>query len=151
MKKISDVNEALVYILRRLYDAENVMRDAIQKCSEHARSELLKVELLEYAESARSKIIKLERSFNYLMKEPTGEKNAIIRKMINDTHEMLAITKSDETRDIMLLACMQSIIQYKVSGYRTSLALAVELQLDAVADFLHEIIEWEKKTERAFS
>lgn len=151
MKKISNLNDALTFLLRRLYDAEGMLKDAIMKCSKNVKSEMLKAELIDYADSTRNKIIKLERVFNYLMKEPGGEKNVIIRKMINDTHEMLKIVTSEETRDVMLLSCIQSINQYKMAGYRTSLAFSIELQLDTVADLLHEIVEWEKKSERVFN
>lgn len=151
MKKISNLNDALTFLLRRLYDAEGMLKDSIQKCSKNVKSEMLKAELLDYAETTRNKIIKLERAFNYLMKEPAGEKNVILRKMISDTHDMLKIVTSDETRDVMLLSCIQSINQYKMAGYRTALAFSIELQLDTVADFLHEIVEWERKSERVFS
>lgn len=151
MKRISNLNDALTYLLRRLYDAEGMLKDAIQKCSKHVKSEMLKAELMDYADSSRNKIIKLERAFNYLMKEPAGEKNVILRKMISDTQDMLKIVTTDETRDVMLLSCIQSINQYKMAGYRTALAFSIELQLDSVVDFLHEMVEWERKAERVFS
>jgi ferritin-like metal-binding protein YciE len=151
MKKLTNVNEALVFLLKRQYDAECLLKDALQACSKNVKSAMLKAELQDYGEASRHKIIKLERAFNYLMTEPTGEKNIIMRKMITETHAMLEMTKSDETRDVMILSCVQGINQYKIAIYRAALALAIEMQLDQVTEFLNEIIEWERKTATVFN
>jgi ferritin-like metal-binding protein YciE len=151
MKKLANVNDALVFLLKRQYDAECNLKDALTNCSKKVKSSLLKGELEDYGEISRHKIIKLERVFNYLMTEPTGEKNIIIRKMIAETHTMLDISKSDETRDVMILSCVQGINQYKIAIYRAALALAIELQLDQVTELINEIIEWERKAATVFN
>jgi ferritin-like metal-binding protein YciE len=151
MKKLANVNDALVFLLKRQYDAECTLKDALTNCSKKVKSSLLKAELEDYGEISRHKIIKLERVFNYLMTEPTGEKNIIIRKMITETHTMLDITKSDETRDVMILSCVQGINQYKIAIYRAALALSIELQLDQVTELINEIIEWERKAATVFN
>ena len=151
MKKIANLDDALLYQLRQLYDGEKALADAIPKCSKKVKSIILKDELSAYLDSTQDKMLKLDRAFSYLMNEPTGGRNSVIRKMIADTHDMLSITASDETRDAVLLACIQSINNYKIAGYRTSAAFAIDLQLEAVPDLLLEILQWERETDRVLT
>jgi len=151
MKKIATLNEALTYQLKGLYDAEIALQKAIPECVLHVKSVQLKSTLHKYEESTNDKILKLERAFNYLMTDPKGRRNAVLRRMINDTHEILDLTSSEKLKEVMLASCFQSLNQYKMANYKTSLAISVELQLEIVSDLLHEILVWEKGTSDALS
>lgn len=145
MKKLSNLHEALVFQLRGLYNAERKLQKSIPPCSTHITSGTLKVEIDTYNQSSGDKLIKLERAFNYLMEEPKGRKNKVMREMIGDTRYILNLAPTDEMRDVVLAACIQNINHYKIAGYKTALAFAIELELSTVADLLHEILEWEKE------
>jgi ferritin-like metal-binding protein YciE len=148
---LSNLNEALAFQLKGLYDAEKKLQKAIPPCSKNIASPLLKETIDKYYESSGDKIIKLERAFNYLMTEPTGRKNEVMEKMIEDTHHVLKYAATEQMRDVVLISCIQNINHYKISGYRTALAFAIELELTTVSDLLHEILEWENQAARSLA
>lgn len=151
MKSINNLNDALIYLLKELHDGEAVLQQAIPSCSKNVMSDTLKNELNRYKEDSVDKVLKLERVFNYLMDQPTGKRNAVMRRMINDTHNMLDTTSSAEVKDIILASCIQSINCYKIAGLRTAIAFAIELQLETVPDLLQDILEAEKQTSYAMN
>lgn len=152
MKTTPDnLTEALIYQLRGLYDAEKNLQKAVVKCLETVTSKKLKAEIANYAESTQNKLIKLERVFNYLMDEPEGRKNGAVNKMIEDTHELLKCIVNNDLRDSMMIACIQNINHFKIAGYGTARAFALELNLETPAELLSDILRWEKETDRALT
>lgn len=151
-KKLTTLNEVLAYQLEGMYDAEKKLQYAIPICSETIRlNTVLKQEIKKYGELATDKRTKLKRIFSYLLVEPFGRKNKMIDTLLKDTHEMLSYASTDHLRETILIACIQSINHYKIAGYRTALAFAIELNLETVADLLHEILQWEKETDSALT
>ncbi|WP_276370247.1 DUF892 family protein [Chryseolinea sp. H1M3-3] len=146
MKRLSNLNEVLAFQLEGLYDAEKKLQHAIPACSEGVTLNVLKDIINKYGEQAAEKRTKLKRTFGYLLVEPFKRKNKVIDTMLKDTHYMLEHAASDSLRQVVLLACFQSINHYKMAGYNAALAFAIKLNLDTVSDLLHEILEWEKET-----
>jgi ferritin-like metal-binding protein YciE len=145
MKKLTTLNEVLTFHLEGMYDAEKKTT-----CDNglHRRSKI------EYTQSGNQKIwragrgkrTKLKRIFSYLLVQPFKRKNNVIDSLLKDTHDLLNYAATDHLREAVLLACIQSINHYKIAGYNTALAFAIDLNLDTVADLLHEILVWEKET-----
>lgn len=147
MRTIKNLSDALAELLRGLFDGERALEKAIEECSMKAASHTLRKKLENHAQGTCDKILKLERVFNYLLTSPTGKRNYVVRKMINETRMLMRATSDDSIRDIMLVSCLQSISNYKISGYQTALALALDEDLGNVADLLQEILEEEIETE----
>ena len=68
--------------------------------------------------------------------------------MLEETHDMLEYASTNSIRDAVMIGCIQTINHYKIAGYGTALAFAVDVKLNTVSDLLHEILEWEKETDR---
>lgn len=152
MKKgLSNLQEALGYQLKNLYDAEKKIQKALPECSEKATNPSLQKELKAYLECTFDKISKLERVFNYLVDSPTGRENLIMDKMLEDTHHILKVASSDPLRDVLITSCFQNIIHYKIAGYGSTHAMAMELDLRTVTDLLHEVLMWEKQSDQALT
>lgn len=153
MKKISLTNltDALVFLLKGLYDAERKLQKAIPPCSGGIHCESVKRVVDNYYDSTGNKILKLERVFNYLMTEPHGRSHEVMEKMIADTNHILGCAASDRMRDVILLTCIQNINYYKIAGYRNALLFSVEIGLENVSDLLTDILEWETEASREFA
>lgn len=145
---LTNLQEALTFQLKGLYDAEKQLKEAIPKCGLKASSISLRNELNNYAESIDDKLLKLERIFSYLMEEPTGRSNKIMKEFLKDTHHMLEYASGDRIRDVLIISCIQNINHYKISGYGTAQSIAMELEIATIPDLLHEILNWEKQTDR---
>lgn len=142
---ISNLTEALAYQLNDLYDAEKKLQEAIPSCLDKVKSPSLKQELKQYGESCRDKLAKLERVYNYLMKEPGDNRSKVMDKLIENTKGMLASSMTNEMKDVMLTACLHTINHYKIAGYSTALIFAEQLELDKAVDLLSEILGWERE------
>lgn len=147
---LTNLTDALVFLMRGLYDAELKLQKAIPPCSSGIESGPVKRVVDNYYDSAGNKILKLERVFNYLMAEPHGRSHEVMEKMIADTNHILRYA-SDRIRDVILLTCIQNINHYKIAGYRNALLFSVELGLDNVTDLLTDILEWETEASREFA
>ncbi len=148
---LTNLTDALVFLLKGLYDAERKLQKAIPPCSDGIKSESLRRVVDNYYDSAGNKILKLERVFNYLMTEPQGRSHDVMEKMIDHTHRLLRAAANDRIRDVILLTCIQNINYYKIAGYRNALLFSVELGLDNVSDLLTDILEWETEASREFA
>jgi ferritin-like metal-binding protein YciE len=148
---ISNLHDALTYLMKGLYDAEKKLQRAIPPCSRNITADSLRVAVDAYYESSTDKLLKLDRVFNYLMTEPTGRKNEVMEKMIEDTHDLLKCATTDEMRDVILTSCIQNINYYKISGYRTAMVFALELGLDPVVELINDILTWEREASLKFT
>ena len=141
--KIKTLHDALVYELQGLYDAERKLKEYLNKCSTEKMSKELRTQIQRYTDSTDSKLLNLERVFNYLMQEPIIRKNEVINHFLQETHYLLTHTFSRDIRDILMATCIQSINSYKIRCYKTAYLFAIELELETAADLLEQILEWE--------
>lgn len=145
-KKINTIQDALAYQVKGLVYAETKVRSEFEACRAQITSADVKTEVQKYINSTDNKLLKLERTFNYLMQEFASRKNAVITKLIEETQYMLSNTPSAHLKDILMVACIQNINAYKIASYRSAYLFAVELELDPVADLLQQILDWEVET-----
>lgn len=150
-KTIVTLQDALSYQLQGLRYTEAKVKSEFSICAYQITSSELRHEIQKYTDNADNKILKLERIFNYLMQEPGSRKNEVIVKLMDETHQMLAYTISPHLKDILMVGCIQSINSYKISSYKTSYLIAVELELDTACDLLQQILEWELETAKALN
>lgn len=146
MKTINSLSDALAFLLQGLYFTETKLKESFPWCCSEVSSINIRTEINIYANNADDKLLKLERIFNYLMKEPLTRDNNVMNELMNETHKMIAATTSSYLKDIVSIGCIQNINAYKISNYRSAYMIAVELELDTVTDLLQQILEWEIET-----
>jgi ferritin-like metal-binding protein YciE len=150
-RTINSLQDAFAYQLQGLFYAETKVRDEFNACSHQITSSELKAAIKEYIDNADSRLLKLERVFNYLMEETATRKNEVIIKLIEETHHILKYTMSSHLKDILLVGCIQNINAYKISSYKSAYLFAVELELDTATDLIQQILEWELEAAKAFN
>lgn len=143
MKTISSLNDALAYLIDGLYFTEKKLKEEFPSCCCKISSTKVKGSIERYLESTGDKILKLERVFNYLMKEPISRRNQVINLLVEETSKLKDLTSSAQLADILTIGCVQNINAYKIAGYRSAYLFAVELELDTASDLLQQILEWE--------
>lgn len=143
---IHTLQDALAFSLQGLLYTEKKVKEEFRSCSHQISSEALKVEIRNYIDTERSKLLKLDRIFNYLMQEPMPRKNEIINRLIDETHQLLSYANTPHLKDILMISCIMNINAYKISSYRTAYLFSIELELDTASDLLQQILEWELET-----
>ena len=73
--KITSLNDALAFLLQGLYFTEKRLKEECPACCSEITSRKIRSEIENYTGSADTKMLKLERVFNYLMEEPLSRKN----------------------------------------------------------------------------
>ena len=147
MKELTCVNEFLAFHLEGMYDGEKKLQHHLPAISEGVRHKGLIEEIDNYIERAAEKRSKLKRIFTYLLVPPFKRKNKVVDSLFKEAHEALQHACGDNVRDAVTIVLVQSINHYNIANYSTALAFAIELNLEVAADLLHEILEWEKKTD----
>jgi ferritin-like metal-binding protein YciE len=142
-KTIKTLQDALTYQVQGLLYAEQKIGEAFKTCSHHLGSEDVKDALEDYVDNAGNVTIKLDRIFNYLLIEPIARKNEVILTMIEETQFLLTYTAHQHLKDILMIGCIKNINAYKTVNLQNCYLMAVELELDTVADLLQQILEWE--------
>lgn len=145
-KQLTTLNEGLAYLLSTMYEAENRVREKLEGLADCATDPALEREANYYREIASSKIIKLERIFNYLMQDPYYRPNEVVEKLLEEAERVAKETRSTRLRNILLTGSLKALNNYKLSVYNTAKLMAVELEIETVTDLLAEILEWEKQT-----
>jgi ferritin-like metal-binding protein YciE len=146
--KIKSLNDALAYQLEGLYYAESKLAKQFPALQGRIISKRLQDVISTYTDSAPNKMLKLERVFNYLMKEPGRRTNKVLDELMVEPILMLESGTSDHLTDILTLGCIQNINAYKIASYRSAYLVAVELELDTAADLLQQVLEWEFEISR---
>lgn len=151
MKKINSVQDALAFLLDGLYYTEVKLKDEFRGCCKKISSPHLIIEIDQYASNCENNILKLERIFNYLMQEPVLIKNGVVDQLMDNTHQVLSSVKNPYLRDILTIGCIQNVNAFKIASYRSAYMLAVELELDTVADLIQQMLEREAAETSAIS
>jgi ferritin-like metal-binding protein YciE len=148
--KIQTIEDAFVFQLQQLIYTESKIKEGLFQIP-GTTSPRLKDEIREYGESSYSKLLKLERIFNYLMREPNGRKNLLVSQILQETTEALDLTSASPIKDIIIVNAFKSINACKVSCYKSAYIYSVELELDTPSDLLQQILEWEVNSGKALA
>ena len=149
--RIHTIEDALAFQLQGLYYSEARIVSEFKVRTYEFGSESLNNKIKGYTNSASEKTLKIERIFNYLMKEPLSRKNEVIDAMIHEMHLMLRASTDTGLKNTLVISCFQNINAYKISCYKTAYRLAEELAIDSVCDLLQQILELEYQTTEALS
>jgi ferritin-like metal-binding protein YciE len=150
-KEITKLEDVLALELQNLYNGELSLKEKLEKIIPDTDHGPLQEILKKYAESSTNKRLKLDRMFSYLMVVPVSHSNVIMNKLVDEAIQRTKHSLSDKIKALVLISGLQKINCFKMTAYRTALMYALEVELDTVADLLHEIIEWERKTDKSLA
>ena len=149
--KIQTIEDAFVFTLQQLTYLEEEIRQGLFRREIQATSSRLRQEISDYEQSAHSKLLKLERIFNYLMREPHCRKTALVNHVVEETGAVLEATQVCHVKDILITNGFKCINACKINAYKTAYLYSVELELDTPSDLLQEMLEWEITTGKNFT
>lgn len=150
-KHFHTLNDALAFQLSSMYDAERKIQQGMAQFCDYTNFIHLQNEIEKYIEQSSNKISKLERIFNYLMEEPTGNTNNIVGMMLQEIAANMKNAGSPRLRDLMLTSSFLAMNHYKLGIYTCAEVIALELEVETVSDLLREIVNWEKETSKSLS
>ena len=148
---IVNLNDALAAYLQKMRCVEKSFKMDYHDSLKELSSVEIKNEMKKYIVSCDENALRIERMHNYLMVEPVTGNSEVYKKLILETNEIIHATKEPHLISILFIGCLEAIIGYKISCYRTAYMIAVELELDTVTDLLEACLEKEVSARKAFS
>lgn len=147
MYSLTNLKEALVYVLEGLYDAECRLYLALHNYTFKTASPALQEKVDKYVEQSKSKAQQIETIFKLLEQQTKGHENKVINMLIDECLLMNTHIYFKEVHDAMLIAKLQEIIHHKTAGYGTAHAFAKELHMSDIYYLLLEMLAHEKETD----
>ena len=146
--KINVLSEVLAYLLEGLSYTERKLAEEFPECCDNINSPRLQDVVSSYIGSTQEKLLKVDRVFNYLMKDPEQRSNKVIDELIAETRLMLSSTPNENIKDVLMIGCIRNINAYKIANYWSAYLMAIELELDTATDLVQQVLEWEVETSR---
>ena len=151
MKKITNLNDLFIQQLRELYNAENLALKTFPQLKNKASSTELKNAIQDHMDETEQHVRRLEKIFDELDSNPTGEKSTAMQGLINEGLDVIERCADPEVRDAALIATIQYIEHFEIAGYGSACTYADELGLQDIADQLYLTLTEEKETDEKLS
>ncbi|CAM4147620.1 YciE/YciF ferroxidase family protein [Zobellia nedashkovskayae] len=140
MKTLNDLFE---YQLKDLYSAETQLLAALPDIMEHANDEGLKQVFENQLEDTKEQKSRIENICDELSISPTGETCQAMKGLIKEAKHFIEEVENDEVMDVGLVAEIQRVQHYEISGYGSAVRFAKELGLRKIAKTLQKTLNEE--------
>jgi ferritin-like metal-binding protein YciE len=142
------LHELFVEELKDIFWAEKHLLKALPKMAKAATSTELSTAFLEHAEQTENQVARLEEVFGLLGMASRAKKCEAMEGLVRETMSAIEDTdKGTSTRDAALIISAQKSEHYEIASYGSLVQLAKTMNLEDIADILHETLEEEKETD----
>ncbi len=149
--KLENLQQLFLKELRDLYDAEKQITDALPKMIEAAKYPELKSALEEHLEVTKQQISRLDRVFETLGEDPTGETCKGMKGVIKEGDEIVSQGGDPSTVDAGIISAAQRVEHYEMAGYGTVRTYAELLGQQEIAKLLQETLDEEREADETLT
>ena len=149
--KLENLQQLFIKELRDLYDAEKQITDALPKLINAAKYPELKTALQEHLEVTKRQIARLDRIFETLGEDPTGETCKGMKGVIKEGDEIVSQGGDSSTVDAGIISAAQRVEHYEMAGYGTVRTYAELLGQQEVAQLLQQTLDEEKDADETLT
>lgn len=146
-----DLKELFIDSLKDIYWAENALTKALPKMAENATSEKLKSALKSHLIETENHVARLQEAFEMIGEKAEGKKCKAMDGIIDEGEEIIKETEPGDVRDAGIIAAGQKVEHYEIATYGAIISWAKQLNLDDVAELLHETLKEEKAADKKLS
>lgn len=141
---VTSLHSLLDYDACKFTNAEVQLKNSLLEWVNMGTSMQLKNVLHKYLDFA---LVHIQKFDDFFADEKIGSislNNRVMQAFIEETNEKLALCHPAEVKDACLLACIQTIIHFKISMYGSAAAFANSLGMEKAATIFHEALINEK-------
>lgn len=149
--KITNLRDLFVHQLRDMYSAETQSVKTLKKMAQTVSDKKLKDRFETHLEETHGHVEKLEKVFEMLEEKPKGHRCKAMAGIIEEAEDMMNSGAPDKVMNAALIAMEQRIEHYEITGYGTVIEYADELEEKEIRDVLKQILEDEKKSDKALT
>ncbi|WP_439131864.1 DUF892 family protein [Polaribacter sp.] len=125
-----------------LYSAEKQLTNAFPNMINATTDDTLKIFLKKYSEKISDHYEMIQSICDELNSNPRNTKCQAMEGLINECEGMLSHDANKEVMDAAIIARVQRIMHYEISGYGTAVRFAKEIGENAAAEKLQEILNY---------
>lgn len=129
--------------LRDLYSAEKQIAKALPKLIKAASNAELGRALTSHLDETHAQIERLERVFDELGETPNGKKCKGMAGLLEEGDEHVKEVPRGARRDAVIIAGVQRVEHYEISGYGTARAWAEQMKHDLAVTLLGQTLDEE--------
>ena len=143
-KKMTNLDELYVDLLKDLYSAENQLVKALPKMAKAAGSSDLRTAFEEHLRQTQGHVERIERIFSDRDNgSPRGKKCVGMEGLIEEGKEIMQENMEAQVMDAGLIAAAQKVEHYEIASYGTARAWARQMGYDRDADLLQKTLDEE--------
>ncbi len=147
MKELKDLSDLLGHEVQVLYEGEQLIIAALPRMIQKSNNEALKAALAQHLEETQIQKQRLEQAARLLNISPEGDGNPSLKGLIAEGEKVFHKDTHPDTLDAAIIAGVQKVEHYEISGYGSAAYYAEELGLQSVADLLRQNLAEEKATD----
>lgn len=142
--KTKTLNELFLAGLGDLYYAEKQLTKALPKLAKAATHDDLREAILAHLTETEGHVDKVERIFEAFGESPKTKRCPAIVGIIDEADDIVSENKKEPTINAAIIYAAQKAEHYEIASYGSLREWAKQLQNDAAANLLNEILDEEK-------
>lgn len=146
--KLDSLEKLFVHELKDLYSAEQQILEALPKMAKAARHDELRKAFEDHHGQTEGHVRRLERIFDELGYQATGQKCRGMEGLIEEGEELLEEDADEDVRDAGMIAAAQRVEHYEIAGYGSARTYAQLLGKDSAADLLQQTLDEEGEADK---
>lgn len=151
MKNITTLKDLMTLHLLSLYDAEWRWFQSLKEIAQGVASNELRKIFEADAKKAKAHAHTLEDILEQMEKNKLPKKNAVAHDLIKEMHDLQKDLEDTEVLNAGLIVTQQCMNHYRIAKYGTVASYARLLQMEHIANTLHELMEEEKAADEELS
>jgi ferritin-like metal-binding protein YciE len=148
MAKVATMEDLFVDEIRNLYDAEKQLTKALPKMAKASSTPELRRAFEDHLKETQNQVDRLDEIFRLLDAKATGKKCVAMQDMIKEGEEVIGETRDTPLGDAGLIAAVQKLEHYEISGYGSARAHAQLLGNTKAVSLLEQTLKEEKQADR---
>jgi ferritin-like metal-binding protein YciE len=146
--KIHSLSDVFIQELRDIYSSENQLVDSLSKLADAATSAELKEILEEHLGKTRGHVARLERIFEDLGLDPSGENCESMEGIISEAKDYISAEGNAAARDAGLIAVAQKMEHHEIAAYGTLRSFARHLNQSSALELLQQTLDEEAEADQ---
>ncbi|NNJ74291.1 MAG: ferritin-like domain-containing protein [Anderseniella sp.] len=148
---IKTLDDLFIHTLKDIFFAETQIKKALPKMIENADDGKLRGLFEDHLDEINTHLERLERAFQLLGKDASGEKCPAIVGIITEAEELMSEIDDADTRDAAMIGAAQAVEHYEITRYGTLCVWANQLGYNEVRDLLEQTLSEEKDADDKLS
>jgi ferritin-like metal-binding protein YciE len=141
------LKELFHHFVKDMYYAEKRVVREYDEMARKADSDQLRQLLENHRDETADDVRRLEKIFELVGAQPSGTTCEAIDGILEENHEILNASDTDDVRDVGMAASAQAIEHYEITRYGTLVAWAKRLNMDEAVRLLQETLEEHKRAD----